>query len=86
MTKNQPLSWLDHSVKAFGPYWVLGRSTEKAIRKHSKYDPSSGTYKAPRFVTKTEYQVERENWYQSKIAFYVKELDALRAVNPEPNP
>ena len=70
-------SWQVFTSKHWGANWVLGRKTEKSVKRHSKWDSVSQTYKPPRFVTKDEYNHVRELWWTEVYKAQCVEIQRL---------
>jgi len=64
---NTTIPWVQWAARAWGDNWHLGRKTEKSIRRLSRWDASSQTYKPPRFVAKDEYYLERDRWWSYRV-------------------
>ncbi len=85
---NTTIPWVQWAARAWGDNWYLGRKTEKSIRRLSRWDASSQTYKPPRFVTKDEYHSERENYFshvykqQNAEIARLKDLLSISATAP----
>jgi len=70
-------SWQVFASKHWGSNWVLGRKTEKSVKRLSKWDSVSQTYKPPRFVTKDEYNALRERWWTEVYKVQCVEIQRL---------
>ena len=70
-------SWQVFASKHWGSNWVIGRKTEKSIKRLSKWDSASQTYKPPRFVTKDEYNHVREMWWTEVYKAQCAEIQRL---------
>jgi len=79
-----PVSWQVFASRHWGSNWVLGRKTEKAIKRYSKWDESSQTYKPPRFVPRYEYNHVRELWWSEVYkaqSIEIKRLNDLLSIS-----
>ena len=72
-----PVTWQVFASKHWGANWVLGRKTEKSIKRLSKWDSASQTYKPPRFVSKDEYNHVRERWWTEVYKAQCVEIQRL---------
>ena len=72
-----PVNWQVFASKHWGANWVLGRKTEKSIKRLSKWDSASQTYKPPRFVSKDEYNHVRELWWTEVYKAQCVEIQRL---------
>ena len=72
-----PVTWQVFASKHWGANWVLGRKTEKSIKRLSKWDSASQTYKPPRFVSKDEYNHVRELWWTEVYKAQCVEIQRL---------
>lgn len=70
-------SWQVFASRHWGSNWVLGRKTEKSIKRHAQWDSSSQTYKPPRFVSKDEYNHVRELWWTEVYKAQCVEIQRL---------
>ena len=71
-------SWQVFASKHWGSNWVLGRKTEKSVKRLSKWDSVSQTYKPPRFVTKDEYNALRERWWSYRVDLLEQALEKVK--------
>lgn len=71
-------SWQVFASKHWGSNWVLGRKTEKSIKRHAQWDSASQTYKPPRFVTKDEYNALRERWWSYRVDLLENALEKTK--------
>ena len=71
-------SWQVFASKHWGSNWVLGRKTEKSVKRLSKWDSVSQTYKPPRFVTKDEYNALRERWWSYRVDLLENALEKTK--------
>jgi len=73
-----PVTWQVFASKHWGSNWVLGRKTEKSIKRHAQWDSASQTYKPPRFVTKDEYNALRERWWSYRVDLLENALEKTK--------
>jgi len=71
-------SWQVFASRHWGSNWVLGRKTEKSIKRHAQWDSASQTYKPPRFVTKDEYNALRERWWSYRVDLLENALEKTK--------
>ena len=71
-------SWQVFTSKHWGSNWVLGRKTEKAIKRLSQWDHVSQTYRPPRFVTRDEYNAMRERWWSYRVDILEQALEKAK--------